>query len=164
MVVSLAPPPQLWLPPEISFLRIASNANLSGTSGRALFPAGRFCQNIFSASLTFASNVNFSREVQRSPCYYGQVLIVPAFLALQTQYYYIRDNVYRDCQVLCDLGFKCHLLICPVSHVNGVLHFEVIPVLFINRALIFRQVPVKSLHLDNLADLKNDICRNPHNQ
>ena len=39
---SLAPPPQLWLPPEISFLRIASNANLGGTSGRALFPPGRF--------------------------------------------------------------------------------------------------------------------------
>ena len=98
MVVSLAPPPQLWLPPEISFLRIASNANLGGTSGRALFPLGRFCQNIFSASITFASNANFSIELQRSPYCDGQALVLPFFC--------ITDPIplHKRCQFRSGLG------------------------------------------------------------
>ena len=105
-----------------------SNSNISGPSGRGLFIG-----QVFSVSITFASVDNSSRG---TPVISGKIILY-LFLALQTLYHYIRNNVYRDCQMLCDLGFKCHRLIFPVSQVGGVLHFEVTSVLFINRTMIF---------------------------
>ena len=109
-----------------------SNSNISGTSGRGLF-IGQVLSEKISVSITFASVDNSSRG---TPVISGKIILY-LFLALQTLYHYKRNNVYRDCQMLCDLGFKCHRLIFPVSQVEGVLHFEVTSVLFITRTMIF---------------------------
>ena len=123
------------LPPEISFLRIASNANLGGTSGRALFPSDRFLlkyifrinhlykqfqyqRNQWTRSFYWPGFVRIKFQHQ-SPL---QVLTISAeellllvarlyciFLALQTLHHYKRNNVYRDCQILCDLAIKLAL-------------------------------------------------------